>query len=130
MGFKTGIKSNIQIKTDKTKLKPESVLIANPPFLPAYSLVMLDADLLVKEKIQALISRSKPRDFFDLYFFSRHERLKNYIPRDSETLKGIAIALDKVDDMMLEADLRDFLPINYRPSIKTLKTSIKNFLNI
>jgi len=130
LGFRTGIKSNLQVKDNPADLRPESELIGNPPFLPAYSLVILAREILVREKVQALIERSKPRDFFDLYFFIRHDQLKNYIPRDSATLAGITTALDRVSDTMLESDLREFLPINYRPVVKNLKTAIQQAMGI
>ncbi len=130
LGFKTGIKSNIQIKEKEADLVPEPILIENAPFLTAYSLVMLSSEVLVKEKVQALIQRFKPRDFYDLYYFLRHDRLKNYVPRDEKTLQGISSSLDRMTDAMLDADLRDFIPINQRAIVKTLKSSIRATLNL
>jgi len=39
--------------------------------LPAYVLTQLPEELLVKEKLEALMTRGKPRDYFDLYFMLR-----------------------------------------------------------
>lgn len=127
LGFKTGLKSNIQVKNVES-LVPESHLISNTQFVPAYSLVALSKELLVKEKVQALIERHKPRDFFDFYFISRSGSLKKYIPRDDQTKKGVIEALGKVGDAMLETDLKEFLPISYRNIPKTLRGNIQAFL--
>lgn len=129
LGYKVEIKSNMQMKDDLAWLIPETHVIANP-FLPAYSLVALKGELLVKEKINALIERFKPRDVFDAYFFLRHPELRQYIPRDPETLKRINKSLDEVSDHDLEEDLKPFLPRNYQSIIKQLKSSVRTGLGI
>lgn len=129
LGYKVEIKSNLQMKDDPAWLIPETHVIANP-FLPAYSLVALKGDLLVSEKINALIERYKPRDVFDAYFFARHSELRQYLPHDLVTLERIDKSLDKVSDHELEEDLKPFLPRNYQPIIKQLKSSVRTALGI
>jgi len=128
LGFKTGIKSNLQIKYDDSQLEKEAHIIENAPFLTSYSLTALNRKLIVQEKIQALIQRYKPRDFFDFYFIMRKDGLKEYIMRDKDTVTGILNALKEVSDKSLEDDLRPFLPINFQSSIGNLKTAIKQNL--
>lgn len=130
LDYPLGITSNIQIKDDEEWLQGESHLISNALFLPSYSLTALRTDLLVQEKIKALIERHKPRDVFDAYFFLRAPLLRQYIPRDPDTLQGIAAALEFVSDQALESDLKPFLPINYQQIIKQLKNSIRTELDI
>jgi len=129
LGYKVEIKSNMQVKDDSVWLIPETHVIANP-FLLAYSLVALRGELIVKEKINALIERHKPRDVFDAYFFARHSELRQYLPHDSETLERINKSLDEVSDHELEEALKPFLPRNYQSIIKQLKTSVRAELGI
>lgn len=129
LGYKVEIKSNMQMKDDTAWLIPETHVIANQ-FLPAYSLVALKGELIVKEKINALIERFKPRDVFDAYFFLRHSELRQHLPRDPETLKRINKSLDEVSDRELEEDLKPFLPKNYQSIIKQLKVSVRTGLGI
>ncbi len=130
LGFPVEIKSNIQIKDDPAWLQSEAHLITNPLFLPAYSLVALRGDLLVQEKIQALIERHKARDVFDAYFFARNPILRRHLPHDQETLQRINEALNLVTDPELESNLKPFLPRNYQSIIKQLKTSVRTELGI
>jgi len=46
---------------------PEVVSIVNE-YLPTYVVKLFPLEELVGEKIQAALTRSKPRDFFDIYF--------------------------------------------------------------
>jgi len=129
LGYKVEIMSNMQMKDDAAWLVPETHVITNP-FLPAYSLTALRGELIVKEKINALIERHKPRDVFDAYFFARHAQLRQYLPHESETLARINKSLDQISDHDLEVDLKPFLPRNYQSIIKQLKSSVREELGI
>lgn len=128
LGFATGIKSNLQVKHSPDDLKSEVHLIENPPFLPAYSVVALSRERVVEEKVQALVSRYKPRDFFDFYFICRRDDLKGFVPRDAATINAIKNVLANVSDKSLEDDLKPFLPRNMHPIIKDLKVRIEQLL--
>ena len=129
LGYKVEIMANMQMKDDAAWLVPETHVITNP-FLPAYSLTALRGELIVKEKINALIERHKPRDAFDAYFFARHAQLRQYLPHESETLARINKSLDLMSDHDLEVDLKPFLPRNYQSIIKQLKSSVREELGI
>lgn len=60
----------INVSLRQKKVEKDAVLITNP-FMPPYLVFSLREDLLVLEKISALLKRKKPRDFFDLYFILR-----------------------------------------------------------
>ena len=128
-GYQVEIKSNFQMKDGSAWLIPEAHVIVSP-FLPAYSLIALKGELLVREKINALIERHKPRDVFDAYFFLRHSELRQYIPRDAETLERLNQSLKAISDHDLEVDLKPFLPRNYQQIIRQLKTSVRTGLGI
>ncbi len=129
LGFKVEIMTNMQMKDDVAWLVPETHVITNQ-FLPAYSLTALKGELIVKEKMNALIERHKPRDVFDAYFFARHAQLRQYLPHESETLARINTSLDQISDHDLEVDLKPFLPKNYQSIIKQLKSSVREELGI
>jgi len=129
LSYKVEIMLNMQIKDDAAWLVPETHVISNP-FLPAYSLTALRGELIVKEKMNALIERHKPRDVFDAYFFARHAQLRQYLPHEPETLARINKSLDQISDHDLEVDLKPFLPRNYQSIIKQLKSSVREGLGI
>lgn len=60
----------LEISQRKGKNKGEVTTIANDFILP-YTISALSQDQLISEKIQALITRQKARDFYDLYFILR-----------------------------------------------------------
>lgn len=41
-------------------------------YVPTYSVLLLPKDDMIDEKIQAALTRSKPRDFYDIYFLLRN----------------------------------------------------------
>ena len=85
--------------------KGESVLITSD-FIPSYTLLMLPEEKLIEEKLAALLERSKPRDYFDLYFLLRKGLIR---PEKRKVLKKIKIRLSK-GEFLFEKELRDFLP--------------------
>lgn len=81
----------------------------------------LTAEELLKEKVKALLSRGKGRDFFDVWYL-----LEKGIPlpqriNKSEVLKKI----DSVSGARLEHDLSAFLPRPQRKIVKTLKERLR-----
>src|SRR3989304_1704405 len=54
----------------RDNVKGQGVLVTSE-LLPAYALTQLPERLLVEEKLEALMTRRKPRDYFDLYFMLR-----------------------------------------------------------
>lgn len=124
LGFKTGISSNLIIKNDPLELIPQNQIIESSNFLPNYTITALSTEIIVKEKIQALITRAKPRDFYDLYFISRNSELKKYIPRDPETTKGILASLEGATDKGLATDLKPFLPVSHQFILKELREKL------
>lgn len=98
---------NIQLELSlrEGEKQGEAVLIASE-FMPAFLIVALEKDLLIKEKIQALLSRKKPRDFFDLYFILRANLLP---PEEKHILANVADVLAGIN-LNFEKELKEFLP--------------------
>ena len=63
---KTSIEIQVSFRKEKF-VAPEVVSIVNE-YLPTYVVKLFPLEELVGEKIQAALTRSKPRDFFDIYF--------------------------------------------------------------
>jgi len=105
----------------------EAITVASD-FVPAYTLVALACEQLVGEKIQALLSRRKARDFYDLYFILRASLLpaqkKDILPLVMETLKR--------SDLDFEKELKEFLPKSHWAIIRgfpgPLEREIERFL--
>jgi len=110
----------IQISFRNSKLVNEVVLINNEFIIP-YTIILLDRHRLVEEKIQALLSRAKPRDFYDLYFIIRGNLINL---QQKELFRPIIHKLDSVN-LNFETELKQFLPKSYWPVIRDFKTSLK-----
>lgn len=100
-------------------IEGQGTLIA-PDLLPAYALTLLPEARLVEEKLTALLTRSKPRDFFDLYFLLR----KGLIP---STLKPrLAAAREALQNATVDfhRDLAPFLPRSHLAIVKDLPRTL------
>lgn len=97
-------------------------------FVAPYLIHYLDEKILVSEKIEALLSRKKPRDFFDLYFILKNPVLVKNIPARENLKRDILEAIDKSDDF--EKELKIFLPISFHPILKDFKERLKKEIEI
>lgn len=119
----------IKIKTDlslrsRNKLATERVIVKtelSPPFL----VNALSADVLVSEKLQAFLTRQKPRDFFDIYILLRHGLGRQQIAKKS---KEIMTLLGKVEPAVIRRDLKPLLPKNFHPILSDFKVSLSKEL--
>ncbi len=120
---------NIQLELSlrEGEKQGEAVLIASE-FMPAFLIVALEKDLLIKEKIQALLSRKKPRDFFDLYFILRANLLP---PEEKHILANVADVLAGIN-LNFEKELKEFLPRSHwaiiRDFPRPLEREIERFM--
>ena len=103
----------------RDNVKGQGVLVT-PELLPAYALTQLPERLLVEEKLEALMTRRKPRDYFDLYFMLR----RGLIPTDMKSrLRQAKDALVK-SRMDFGQDLGPFLPRSQATILKDLRTTL------
>jgi len=110
----------------KKRLKSNIQLVAGD-FIPAYPISLLAENLLIGEKLQAALIRSKPRDFFDVYLLLR----KNLIPmKFRPQLKKIPQKLDE-KNISFKRELGIFLPRNMNSLVsnfnQVLSAEIKKF---
>ncbi len=85
------------------------------PYIPAYTLMALKKDELISEKIEALVDRKKPRDYFDLYYMLRASLLP-----DKKVLKQL-LPMIKATKIDFKKELREFLPQGHQNIIKDFK---------
>lgn len=115
----------LQASTRRKSMKGEPVVVTTQ-LAPSYSVIGLPEKTLVQEKIEALLSRSKPRDFYDLYFILRKPMgdKKGIAARRSEILEK----LDKADKKFLYNELKLFLPKSHWAIIQRLPEHLKREL--
>jgi predicted nucleotidyltransferase component of viral defense system len=101
----TTIALQLEISQRRGDYRGEFVTIVNE-FIPPYTLMALSQEQLVAEKIQALISRRKPRDFYDLYYILRADLLP---VKGRSILREVSLILDR-SDLQFEQELKMFLP--------------------
>lgn len=104
-----------------------SALIENE-YIPAYTLVHLPQDEIIKGKLEALFNRRKPRDFYDYFFLLSG----NYpLVKEKENLKTV-LKLIKETKIDFKGELKRFLPkshvTNLRDFKKILEQKIQTFL--
>ncbi len=103
----------------KKKLRSE-VAMVNSDYLPPFNLLHLPTKLLVEEKISALLSRNKPRDFYDVYFILRSNLIEHKYDLD----------LGKVHQKLLSSkinfkkELRPLLPRKHHTIMKDFRNTL------
>jgi predicted nucleotidyltransferase component of viral defense system len=126
LGHDISIQLNLSSRKIKTT-KGEVVLIAND-FVPAYNLIQLSEDLLIAEKIKAVLHRAKPRDYFDLYFILR----SNLLPPQKRTVLSQIVDKLNQEKYNFAIGLKNFLPVSHQRLIKDfssiLRKELKRFL--
>lgn len=117
--FKQNFSIRNEISFRKKELNKEDKLIS-PETIPPYRLVLLDPKTIIKEKIQAAISRQKSRDFFDIYFILRDEQLRKYINISKNERQKLISLLHQKDQNIIAKDIEYLVPISFHPVIKNL----------
>lgn len=101
------------------KVKGEVITIVND-FIPPYTIVSLVREQLVNQKIRALLSRQKPRDFYDLYFILR----ANLLPPQAKSILPKVLVSLKSSNISFEKELENFLPKSHWVMIKDFKSAL------
>ena len=95
----------------KNGRKPDLQLISNELIAP-YTLFLLPKQELVEEKVQAALTRAKPRDFFDVYYLLR----RRDIPVSLRSM--LAPLPDSMKKKRVEfRELTNFLPKSMAPLV-------------
>lgn len=122
LGEKVRIEVNVSMRK---RVKPEPILVTTP-LHPSYQCLMLPLAELVREKCEALLTRRKPRDFYDLYFLLR-ERLG--IEAVLPLKKKLTDSVQEVESKNLSRELKAFLPISQHRIVAKLDALLLAELN-
>lgn len=114
------VEIQLQISLRESGKKSEVVTVASD-FIPPYTIVALGREQLVGEKIRALLSRQKPRDFYDLYYILRAGLLaldqKKLLPKVDKILEKTKINF--------ESELKLFLPRSHWAIIRDFRKTLE-----
>lgn len=115
----------IEVSLRKPKESKGEINILQSDFLPPFNILTYSVQELVKEKIEALLTRKKSRDVFDAYFILR----KGWkIDLSKNNRQALIKLLDSLKPKDLSKELRLFLPKTFWPIIADLPTVLKNEL--
>ncbi len=118
-------KVSMQIEVSfRQKGKKGEVTTIVGDFIPPYTVTVLLKEQITAEKIQALLTRQKPRDFYDLYFIFRAHMLS---PKDKDIIPDI-LKLIRSKNIQYERELKIFLPKNQWPVLKNFKKVLEKEL--
>ena len=113
------MKINLQIEVSLRrgkKVKTTRALIVND-YIPAYTLVHLGLEDIIAGKLEALVDRHKPRDFYDYFFLLSGD----YPPaRKKEHLKTVLKLLQK-QETNFQTELKKFLPISHTMHLRNFR---------
>jgi predicted nucleotidyltransferase component of viral defense system len=112
--------SRIQIEVSNRGIKDGKAAPAfiNSDLVIPYTLIHLQENQLVAEKIQACITRGKARDFYDFYFILRSRMaFKDAFIKDRQ-LKTKILKVVKSGKLDFKQELKAFLPVNQHRIIK------------
>lgn len=121
--FATPVTIQIEISQREEEKKGEFIAVASD-FVPLYNITAVTEQQLVHEKIRALLSRKKPRDFYDLYFIIR----KGLVISNKTIVLPKALKALQESDINFEAELRQFLPKSQWMIIRNFKVMLEREL--
>ncbi|MCX6356732.1 MAG: nucleotidyl transferase AbiEii/AbiGii toxin family protein [Candidatus Aureabacteria bacterium] len=114
--YKSRIQVEVSLRSDKKGLGT-ATLIQSDLVMP-YTLIHLQENLLVAEKIQACLTRGKARDFYDLYFILRGRMAFKETFIQNTQLKAKILKVVKSGKLDFKRELKAFLPVNQYMIIK------------
>lgn len=120
---------HIEVSLRKSKKTGITRTLIENDYIPAYTLVHLPQEEIIRGKLEALFDRKKPRDFYDYFFLLSG----NYpLAKNGEVLEAV-LKLLKETRIDFRAELREFLPRSHAMHLKNFKKileqKISNFIN-
>ena len=101
---------HIQISLRQKGEKEYDIFEIMNEYIPTYSALLLPKNAMINEKIQAALTRSKPRDFYDIYFLLRNGSLTSV---QKDQLAQVRNVLTK-KKIKFADELAHFLPRNMK----------------
>jgi hypothetical protein len=126
-GGDTPVAVQLEVSLQEGEKRGEAVTIVSD-FVPAYTILALARDQLIDERIRALLTRKKARDFYDLYFLLR----ANLLPPGKRDVLPQALETVRMSNMDFERELKEFLPRSQWAILRgfpaTLEREIERFV--
>lgn len=117
LSYSLDVKMDVSLR-DQSLTK--DVYVISNDYMPDYTLFALRQDKIVTGKLDALLTRAKPRDWYDLYFMFRKGLMA---PKDKQRLVEIAKELEK-SQIDFSRELKIYLPRSVHAIIKDFKRSL------
>ena len=103
------------------KIEGELITIVSDFTIP-YNLIHLPPIELIQGKMEDLLSRKKPRDYYDLYFMLRHRELNKHINKRSLKTVLANLSSERID---FKKELFALLPVSQHLILKNFKEVLK-----
>lgn len=120
LDFSEGMKFEVSLREGK-EIHGELATIIND-YINTYTLIHLPAPEMVRGKIEALLDREEPRDFYDLYFLLRHPELNKYV--DKRLQKKVLVSL-KRSNIDFKKELSVLLPVSHHAVLKDFRVVLE-----
>lgn len=104
-----------------TFMKGEMVTISSE-YVPPYVIMQIPPKVLVSGKMAALLSRKKPRDYYDLYYMLRHRELNKLVDKSKMRIVYNNLTSERID---FRRELSDLLPASHRLILKDFKKTLR-----
>ena len=117
--FVADMKFEISLRRGKGLTKEITTIIND--YAPPYTICHLSGKDIVKGKMAALLSRGKPRDYYDLYFLLRHPELHKLV--EIISLKKAFENLQK-ENINFRRELSVLLPVSHQIILKNFKLNL------
>lgn len=122
-GYQSGIQMEVSLR-GKAQRKGGAVALIRSDFVPAYTLYHLNERDLVKEKVEATLTRSKARDFYDIYFILRSRMAFGAVFGKDKTMKNKLIRAASKQGLDLKSELKRFLPVSQHILLKSFNKTL------
>lgn len=113
----------LDVSLREGRKKGEAITVVSS-YIPAFTVIALAREQLVKEKINALLTRQKARDFYDLYFILR----ANLLPAKERRVLLQALKTLQHSHIDFEKELKQFLPKSHWALIRIFRTTLEREL--
>lgn len=121
--FFSGLDQTVQVQLEislREKDPSGEITAILNDYMPDYNLITVSDRTLVQGKIDALLSRGKPRDFYDFYYILRSQMP---LPEDKELFTKVLNKLNNAN-LNFETELKQFLPKSHWLIIRDFKNSL------
>lgn len=123
MTFRTpgdSVALQLDISLREGRKKGEPITVASG-YIPAFTVIALAREQLIEEKVNALLTRQKARDFYDLYFILR----ANLLPTKERRVLPQVLQVIQRSQIDFEKELKQFLPKSHWALIRSFRTTLE-----